>query len=561
MLLEKFAKFMRSPMGYSGTSEPSPLDLQKKKIFIYIDSPGQLAVMSATADMLRTKLDAEITIMMIDTPKYFNESLADFEIYDLSSLMAPISDLKPYKSPRCKLSIPEAFDEVTSTKPSWLSAQRLKLKKFCFVFGHWRKKRRRNIHRYLSTLAGHTGRVAHYAAKLRYFLWSQLANVKSNFIAGKFWFDCTRSISGFLRVVKPDLIIVSEDNIENLTRIFIARGEALNIPAIVLPNTLPNPLEPAQFYFDDPRHNVKNPMMRALIPPKWRFQHAGKEMIRLPLSKIIAVEFLGISTPAPWVLNRGSSRSIALDSEMQKKSYLALDFPSDQLSVIGDLNGEQLWRGLSNKAELRKALGRKHGMDMNKPLVLCGFPPNQYSSSSTGDFEYPTFKKLVDQWMMSFHAISDRANIFICPQPRLDPAMLARYSTSSLRILSAPTIEMIPLCDLYVASISATIRWAISCGIPVVNYDCYRYRYGDFKNAPGVIETDNHNEFQIVLERFIDDPKFAATQQKKQQSVMKSWGMVDAHNSDRLAELAQTIMQSGTPFSKNIEITQQDVRL
>ncbi len=36
-------------------------------------------------------------------------------------------------------------------------------------------------------------------------------------------------------------------------------------------------------------------------------------------------------------------------------------------------------------------------------------------------------------------------------------------------------LSLVPLCSLYVASVSATIRWAIACGKPVVNYDVYRF--------------------------------------------------------------------------------------
>ena len=40
--------------------------------------------------------------------------------------------------------------------------------------------------------------------------------------------------------------------------------------------------------------------------------------------------------------------------------------------------------------------------------------------------------------------------------------------------------ELVPCCDLYVASVSATIRWAIACGVPVLNYDVFKYRYDDY---------------------------------------------------------------------------------
>ena len=63
------------------------------------------------------------------------------------------------------------------------------------------------------------------------------------------------------------------------------------------------------------------------------------------------------------------------------------------------------------------------------------------------------------------------------------------------------TAELVPLCDVFVASISSTIRWAIACGKPVVNYDVYRYRYTDFIGVEGVLTCEEQDEFVSVLRR------------------------------------------------------------
>ena len=73
----------------------------------------------------------------------------------------------------------------------------------------------------------------------------------------------------------------------------------------------------------------------------------------------------------------------------------------------------------------------------------------------------------------------------------------------NVRIGSWKTAEMVPASDIYVASISSTIRWAITCGKPVVNYDVYRYRYTDFLAVPGVLATEEQAEFRAVLQRLV----------------------------------------------------------
>ena len=78
---------------------------------------------------------------------------------------------------------------------------------------------------------------------------------------------------------------------------------------------------------------------------------------------------------------------------------------------------------------------------------------------------------------------------------------MRHIETANVRIAARRTSELVPLCDLYVASVSSTIRWAIACGKPVINYDVYRYRYTDFLNLEGVLVIEEQNEFREIVQR------------------------------------------------------------
>ena len=116
------------------------------------------------------------------------------------------------------------------------------------------------------------------------------------------------------------------------------------------------------------------------------------------------------------------------------------------------------------------------------------------------------------------------------------------FAAPNVRFTWQPTAELIPLCDLYVASISATIRWAISCGIPVVNYDTYRYRYGDYDKAAGVIQTETLADFRAHLTRFVNDPSYAADLVERQRSAMQCWGTASDKMPERFAGLVLQVI-------------------
>ena len=365
----------------------------------------------------------------------------------------------------------------------------------------------------------------------------------------------------FLRAVEPDLIILPEDNVETLSTIFVAKGRCLNIPSMVIPFTIPNPLEPARYYYDNPLYQARGMFARRLVDryPKWRFHHEGRDLLRQPAIKAWCQEFLGLSSPDPWILNRGGTVSIALDSEAQRDLYVKLGFPAEQLKVIGDMNGAMFHRVRSHKLRFVEEICASYGWQSDRPLILCGFPPDQYQGTDTSRFEFPDYDELVEAWMASFRMLSTRANILVRPHPRIPLERLSGFEGPNVKISLRPTAELIPLCDLYVASISATIRWAIACGIPVINYDTYRYRYADYESAAGVVGVEDVAEFRSLMARFVDDEKFAADLKERQRSVMNYWGQLDDGTGRRLSALVLDAVAGAGRINPNEE-RQWDLR-
>ena len=359
----------------------------------------------------------------------------------------------------------------------------------------------------------------------------------------------------FLRTIEPDLIILPEDNVETLSTIFVAEGRRQNIPSMVIPFTIPNPLEPARYYYDNPLYQASGMFARRLVDrhPKWRFHHEGRDLLRQPAIKALCQEFFGFSSPAPWILNRGGAVSIALDSDAQRDLYVKLGFPVEQLKVIGDMNGAMFHRVRRHKQQFVEEICAMYGWQSDRPLILCGFPPDQYQGTDTSRFEFPDYDALVGAWMESFRMLGTRANILVRPHPRIPLERLSGFEGPNVKISLRPTAELIPLCDLYVASISATIRWAIACGIPVINYDTYRYRYADYESAAGVIGVEDLEEFRSLMTRFVDDETFAADLKERQRGVMNYWGQLDDGAGRRLSALVLDAVAGAGRINPNEE--------
>jgi hypothetical protein len=111
-----------------------------------------------------------------------------------------------------------------------------------------------------------------------------------------------------------------------------------------------------------------------------------------------------------------------------------------------------------------------------------------------------------------------------------------------VKICQRDTAQLIPLCDLYVASISATIRWAILCGKPVVNYDVYRLRFNDYITAEGVITIEEKEDFIRLLNRFVVDNEFYLKMREKQIASRDPWGTLNGKAAESILRVIDNLI-------------------
>jgi hypothetical protein len=506
-------------------------------VLFYSDMESLTSHCVVAAEALRSQIETRIVLIVYDKRTHVGGVFENYEVHDFAEIFWPPKPpkVKPSKVKASGNAAQAAAADAGAASKTEAVAEPDRRWQRHFEWGHNRK------------------RAVVYARRVRALLrWPFLYLARVSF-TGQFVSQALRlrhfaaSLRRFLQSIKPDVIVLAEDNVERPSTSLVIEGRKLGIPSIVIPFTIPNPLEGVRAYRDEPLHQVKGlkAHLFAKLCPKWRLQINGHDLLRATPAHALVLEVLGKSSPAPWILNRGGAARIALDSEAQRDLYLKLGFPPSQLSVVGDVHGEVLYRGLSNKSRLVAELLSDLGLPQGRPLILCAFPPDQYGGK-TDDAEFKTYDALMEGWIGSFLALGDRANVLIRPHPRADIRRFERFSGPNVRVTQKPTAELVPLCDLYIASVSATIRWAISCGIPVINYDTYRAYYGDYDNAAGVIQTDKLDEFRFHLERFANDPAFAAEFTERQRKAAQYWGAVDGKLGERLAALVSEVAHAAT---------------
>lgn len=343
-----------------------------------------------------------------------------------------------------------------------------------------------------------------------------------------------------LDAVAPDFLILVDVNVENGSGVLVNTAKARGITVGIFPYSICDATEAAETFYDSRNHQVYGIWNRiaAQLWPRWVYTYKSRRLLRLPGAKVISQEILCNAAPVPWLPNSSRADFICAESVAAKSYMQRAGLPTNQIALVGSPCDKLLAAARRERSVRRSELFSRFGWDESAPLVLCAFPPNQLPIRER-NCEFDNFSKLVEFWMNTLKGLQG-CFVGICPHPRMDVTELKPFESPNLKILSDTVLELIPLCECYVASASATIRWSIACGIPVINYDVYRYEYKDFSSAKGVLTTTSKGDFSDALIKIVKGGDFRAKMTDAQAEAAVEWGMLDEGFDDRLLQLLQT---------------------
>ena len=352
-----------------------------------------------------------------------------------------------------------------------------------------------------------------------------------------------------LAELSPDVIILGGDIVGHDMALYIRAGHDLGIKSAILPGWMASAREPAELQLYNPAFSLKRPLNRLFcrLYPQWHYRHKGHDLIRLPAQEAMALERLGLAPPLPWILHSGYADVIALESAEARDYGLREGLDPARLRVVGSHTHDLLHAGLIKRTERRAALCQQLGLNPARPLLVCALPPDMlYGTGGRPECEFTDYPSLVAGFLGPIGQILG-GRFLVCPHPSADRSRLTYASAYGAILTEKSVAELLPLADLYVASISATIQWAIACGVPVVNYDVYRYRYTDYVGLAGVLPAENPEAYFRALEMLIDDNAYRTARAVDQQAVAPHWGVLDGHATERICTVLTELATLSVP--------------
>jgi hypothetical protein len=203
--------------------------------------------------------------------------------------------------------------------------------------------------------------------------------------------------------------------------------------------------------------------------------------------------------------------------------------------TTGSMTDDVMTMAMAEAPRRRRALAERHGLSVERPLLLCALPPDQ-NTYNRPSCEFANFDDLVGFWGDRLAEIKDW-NVVVRPHPKTASERVDLLRRKGLAVSYDDTASLVPLCDLYIAAVSATIRWAITCGKPVINYDVYQYGYEDYRGVRGVQLVNLRTEFRDALCDITGNATRREELAEFQRRDSGRWGLLDGSSGKRMLAL------------------------
>lgn len=209
-------------------------------------------------------------------------------------------------------------------------------------------------------------------------------------------------------------------------------------------------------------------------------EQEGVQLMFLTSGQVLGLQYLGAPFPAPWAYGGGATDVVTLYSESIKARQLELGVPAHKLAVTGQCAMDDLHGLALRKDELKSELSARYGL-RSGPLIILAVPQH----AEHGLMGASQHAILTAGLFRDLGASGAAVLLSLHPRSRPEDYRLAAEQAGAV-ISEQPLLEILPAADLFVATHSSTVRWAILLGTPTMVLDDFGVGANGMFEAGGV---------------------------------------------------------------------------
>ncbi len=220
-----------------------------------------------------------------------------------------------------------------------------------------------------------------------------------------------------------------------------------------------------------------------------------------PAFAIQALKEFGLIPPKPWIQGSGFSQiKVMVGGQEEHNRLLKEGLETDNLVITGRPEHDKLFHLFQQKSELKSSIYQRYGFKMDSPLIVVALP----QLWEHGVLDWGAHKEHIQELMQVLRSLE--VNILISLHPKMDAKNYTFIEDSYQAVIAQERLfDILPAADVFVASYSSTVQWAMLCEIPTIVEDFVGLRYSVFDRYPGVKIVRNSQEFAQALRKVLQD--------------------------------------------------------
>jgi len=243
---------------------------------------------------------------------------------------------------------------------------------------------------------------------------------------------------------------------------------------------------------------LKSPILTHFAHYKFRrrcINFAGKPYLFYPPSQMLALHKFGTLSDYPWYIGNGLVDVVCIDSKHSFHRYSKNKVPNNKLRVVGDIAYDSLYHSFSNRETNREEIQTKYSLNPDKKLIVCALPQLAEHGFCSWENHWKEIEFLVDS------LASQNESLLLSLHPKM-AVQKYKYLEDKFdcKIVEERLFKILPCADLFVATFSSTVIWAVLCGINSVVVDFYDLNYSMYDFLSSVVKVNEKGQLVKALE-------------------------------------------------------------
>lgn len=357
-----------------------------------------------------------------------------------------------------------------------------------------------------------------------------------------------------LRKLQPECILFMADRHVGIETALISAANRKGIPSLIVPFALSESSGLAEYRLAQPGWRKTYGMISRInrvisrIRPEWVYNFEGNPLLWNTVPWLLAAEILGLMPKNPWSLGGGKAWLMAVESEYNKNNFVDQGAPSRKMRITGKPRYDRAAQVWNTQKIIRQQICDSLGLDIEKPLIVCAVP----HLAEHDLLPWPEHWREMEFLFDTFAQLQPDVNTVLSLHPKSEyEKYLPRAEKFNLIIAQNISYDqLIPVCDIFVATHSSTVTLAIAAHKPTVIVDFYELDYLLFNNVPGIEIIREHENLLPMLERLFSDRDYYTQLVEGQAQAAKTWARFDGKATKRILDLIDDLVEQGKEIRK-----------